>query len=146
MRKLMLALMLVVAMTMVIGSSALAAPAEKATVTRQDLNFDDCYYNVCFQATGTIYDTRTPSGNESFTFNVMLCAEVYQNDYIVAQGCLTAKGHGLTKNEMLQQLNAKGVLTLNWGENYSCTIRYAAQYANGEVRFVRLSLSGACGA
>jgi len=144
MKKLLTALTLATMLSLTMTLSALAAPGGGAQVTKQDLDSNGCndFFDVslCFTSDGTINRTTTPSGNESFTIKLTECSTVIDRatGTVISQVCFSTKGHGLSKDGVLQELGQKSQsFGFNGLNGSSCTLSFQYHFANGRLQFDR---------
>jgi hypothetical protein len=141
MRRLTLAILLMVATTALLGSSAVAAGpgTNGATV----INIDTCAPligsgTVCITAKGVINETQTPSGKKNYTTNYREEINVL-NDAGEVVTTFTSKEHfhALTMDGALHTMSERSRFTVtNFGQTFC--VQYHLQYANGEDQFFRV--------
>lgn len=140
MKRALLALSMVAALTMMLGSTALAAGPKQAGATVIDV--DTCTEligggTVCFTAQGMVNEVSTPSGNTSYVTNYRDSLTVIQNGEVTWHETGKEHFHALTMDGVLKELSSRSHFTItSFGQTYC--VQYHIHGANGADQFVRI--------
>jgi hypothetical protein len=140
MKKLTLALVLIGALMLTLGSAtAVASPSSTGATV---LNYNNCVPLigggiVCFESKGMINETTTPSGNQSYVTNYRQRLQVIENGEVVWETTSNERFHALTMDGVLQELSMRARFTVtSFGQTFC--VQYHLHGTNGEDQFVRI--------
>ena len=129
--RLFLATILLLAGALTLAGPALALPAEP-------YRYSDCYdfddgYQVCFSGRGVVKEQQAASGNVLFKASGKSTYTVRFNGEVIEQGSGRDNFvlHEKSGELHVYHSNGKGQFTF---DGVTCTYRYNATYANGELR------------
>lgn len=136
-----LTLALAAALIVTFGSALAASPSGKGATT---INVDTCVPlisgggTVCITSKGTINETVTPSGNQSYVTNYRQQIKVTDSTgQIIWNETSSERFHALTKDDVLQALSSRSRFTItSFGQTYC--VQYHIHGANGVDQFVRI--------
>jgi hypothetical protein len=139
-KRAMLALSIVAALTMMLGSTAFAAGPKQTGATVIDV--DTCVPligggTVCITAKGMINEVSTPSGNASYVTNYRESLTVIEDGEVTWHETSKEHFHSLTHDDVLKELSSRSRFTItSFGQTYC--VQYHIHGANGADQFVRI--------
>jgi hypothetical protein len=139
------ALTAVAALVLAISGVTGQANAEGADPATQRVDLQYCqsipHGRVCFDITGLVHATVTPSGTAAYATNEEICAWAIQatpQGNLTYDDCQRYQEHALTKEGVLAVMGAhsQGTFTRSLaGSSLTCTYRLTYQEVAGQIQF-----------
>jgi hypothetical protein len=135
-------MVLAVALLIAVGSAvgvgvhnARADPGNGATVLHDNPQcFVEGDFTICLASTGEYSGTTTPSGIESYVYNVVQSVTVYYGATVIATDTFKVRYHGMGPNGTVQEQSDHECEVYTFlGTTY--TYSYDSHIANGQIQY-----------
>ena len=135
-------MVLALAMLIAVGSavgvgmrSARADPGNGATVLHDNPQcFAEGDFTICLTSKGEYSGTTTPSGIESYVYNVVQSVTVYYGATVIATDTFKVRYHGMGPNGTVQEQSDHECEVYTFlGTSY--TFSYDSHIANGQIQY-----------
>ena len=129
-------------LSLLVVPAAGAAPGGGAVIFRdQKIDQRACQsaegYTFCSTLVGSLQAVTSPTGNQSYTVDTAQCSTVTEDatGAIIQQQCYAAKGHQLSRDQVLQALGVRSSTTSTY-LGHTCVFTQVVHMTNdGQVQF-----------
>jgi hypothetical protein len=128
---------LILAVTLLLPTPALAAPDHGTYVFKDSYCIDYEGSLICYTNMAVVHETTTPSGNTSFVGNGQSSyTQTDPSGVVVYEDSLSYHTHGLMMDSVLHEFGQFFTYSVDAGSGI-CTINYAFHVVDNQIQFER---------